>query len=220
MRLKAIRFEGDFQDVADQFADVLAEGEHPPPQQLKALFLSRFPYDMVRTAIDQDFDTWVEIREFMRESRGAHQERALEWYENAPWEFRQEAAGNHQLVREGWLPVKAKKGNNKNEGDGQKRPNGDKSEGRNGRNKGNSDKDKARREGKCFTCQGKGHIARNCPNDQLSAKKDGQRCHKCGGMGHWASACPSPPNDDKGDNARVKAEQGSTNKGNQGNGSA
>ena len=207
--LKAVRFKGDFEEVANQFADILAEGEHPPVDLLKNLFLSRFPYEMALPVLEQDVETWTEARELMRERRGWCQERALNWYELAPPELRRRVEQNPNLREEGWLPMdytpfregeRAKADYRLNKGS-----NGDKTSGQFGQTRASVARSTNSKEVKCFVCEGSGHIARDCPNNRLETKRNGQRCHKCGGNGHWASACPSKPGSIKG---KLNADNG------------
>ena len=186
-RLKALKYTGDFEELAEKFAEILSEGEYPSQEYTRSLFVSRFPHDMVRDVLNMDLATWVEVRDHMRQSRGFRQERALEWYELAPPEYRKEVENNPHLVREGWLPKHVSTGARRQEPDRRREdrpwhPN----KGRNIAALGGQAVP-----GRCFECSGLGHRARDCPNRRPETKKNGQRCHRCQGMGHWAGACPT-----------------------------
>ena len=186
-RLKTLKYTGDFEELADKFADILSEGEYPPPEYVRSLFISRFPHDMVKEVMYMDFATWIEVRDHMRQSRGYKQERALEWYELAPPEFRREVESSPHLAREGWLPKHTIPGGRRHEAERRKvdRP-WLPIKGGSGVTIGGQTTP-----GRCYECNGMGHRARDCPNRNLETKKNGQRCHRCQGVGHWASACPT-----------------------------
>lgn len=240
-RLRQIRYEGDFEEVADKFAEVLETGEHPPQDTVRDLFLSRFPFEMIKAALEADLETWVDVREFLRRNRGQKQEKAMRWYDYAPPEYRREVERNTEVQREGWVEAATNKDGTQlihRTGEDKRRQNSDREKGQyrhegrmgpsrehNSRgqqqsagqqqdNRGNNS-----REIRCYKCNGSGHISRNCPNARLEARRDGQRCHRCGGLGHWASACPTPPsNENRQRYGQTKREETST--GQRGNGQA
>ena len=185
-KLYQLRFKGDFDELTEEFGEILSQGENPPQDMLVQLYLSRFPLRMVQSAVQREFHSWVEARDYMRTQVGAKQGGALQWFCMAPDEFRREAEADARLQREGWIPaglanfrlpapertrrilieeVRPRE---------PRRPAGTQTSTL-----------------KCYQCQGTGHRARECPNQRLETKKEGQRCHKCGGVGHWASACPT-----------------------------
>lgn len=240
-KLKQIWYTGDFEEVARKFAKVLAEGEHPPHHVTKTLFLSRFPYKMVKRALEADLVTWVQAREYLRQEKGEQQSRALEWYEYAPPHYRREVEREEQIAREGWLgPVTLAREqprpalytyDRRGRFGGQERraidPEGRWRHARDniGRSQpqGSWQQQNSRQTGgnenRCYHCNGSGHLARNCPNVRLDSRRNGQRCHRCGGVGHWASACPTPPPSNRGPiTGAVKVEKNSS--GQQGNGQA
>lgn len=214
-RIKQIKYQGDFDEVVRRFAEVLETGQRPPPDVVKELFLSRFPLDMVKGALDKRITTWVQAREYLRRLRGAKQTCAMHWYELAPPEFRARAEQDERIVEEGWIPTPLKVGGmqsgnkswNESKRHGEEARKGGNRQGESGRPAwGNNSKghqqsykqqENRQRDAdskiRCYSCNGSGHIARNCPNMQLEAKRNGQRCNRCGGIGHWASSCPTPP---------------------------
>lgn len=194
-RLRELEYEGNFEQLSEAFAEILADGDPLPPQTALRLYLSRFPMEMLRAVACEEFESWVDAREKIRQEINARQQWAVDWYNEATPKQRREALRNAQFVGEGWFPqelVQAERQRMRREMEGPPRmgPNGMNSRNNfkpglprfNAMNKGNS---------RCYQCNGVGHLARDCPNVHQAAKRDGQRCHKCGGMGHWASACPT-----------------------------
>ena len=51
-------------------------------------------------------------------------------------------------------------------------------------------KGKGKGNGKCHTCDGEGHFARDCPSIPPIGPQS-QECHGCGGRGHVQRACPT-----------------------------
>lgn len=54
----------------------------------------------------------------------------------------------------------------------------------------------------CYTCGGRGHIARDCPTPSSNSSKQGggyqrkpRTCYSCGELGHMVKNCPSKPRD-------------------------
>ncbi|CDJ30826.1 uncharacterized protein EMH_0007280 [Eimeria mitis] len=102
-KLKEIQYSGNFEEVVERFSSVLAEGEEPPEETPKELFLSRFPYDMVKRVLKHEFASWVEIWEQMLAERALVANRAATWYEYTTEKFRREVEGRDELIRQGWL---------------------------------------------------------------------------------------------------------------------
>ena len=53
----------------------------------------------------------------------------------------------------------------------------------------------------CFNCDGRGHIARDCPTNRpergMRRSRDSIRCFRCTNVGHYASECPGNERGDK-----------------------
>ena len=97
-----LRYNGVFELLAEQFAEVLAEGDHPSADLTLDLFLSHFPIETVTAILEENFGNWMQARERMRDIRASKQERALRWYGLTLPECRREAAHGQQDHREGW----------------------------------------------------------------------------------------------------------------------
>ena len=185
-KLYQLKYTGDFDKLTEDFGEILSQGENPPQDVLIQIYLSRFPLRMVQSAVQREFHSWVEVRDYMKAQVGAKQGGALRWFCMAPEEFRREVESDSRLLKEGWVPAEL----------ANLRPPAPE------RPRRTYMEDLRRRETrrdpgtqgtvqKCYACLGTGHKARECPNQRLETKKEGQRCHKCGGVGHWASACPT-----------------------------
>lgn len=200
-RLQAIRYKGSVDEVAEEFAEVLAEGDSPPTNVLKSIFLSIFPFQMAMGVLRAQPKTWIQARNLLRQQVGLDDELALEWYSYASDERRNEAMHDPLVNRQRWMPSRG----NRREAYGV-RPSRV-ADGVMGKGGAFVQRDyvgsrsprqelratEARQEQvKCYRCGGEGHRSRDCPSERLETKRDGQRCHKCGGVGHWATACPSP----------------------------
>lgn len=72
--LQKLRYNGGFELLAEQLADVLAEEDDPPPDLTLDLFLSRFPIEMVKPILEEKFSNWVQARARMRDIRASKQE--------------------------------------------------------------------------------------------------------------------------------------------------
>lgn len=199
-RLQGIIYRGDIEQVAKEFAKVLAEGQSPPPEVVRDLFISRFPYKMVKNIIAEDLPSWIQVREALRTRVGREEEGAFRWYAMTSEALRREAANDPEYRRDGWIPASRDQDTR-----GYSRPHvGEERE--MGRERRSRDRErgfmaermhigqnpKPRQEAdRCHTCRGEGHKAKDCPNGNAASRRDGQRCRGCGGVGHWASACPS-----------------------------
>lgn len=202
-RLQQIEYKGSVDDVADEFAEVLTEGQSPPREFLKDQFLSIFPFYLVESVMKEKPETWVKARELLRKKLGTDQENALKWYSLASDKRRKELADRPEYSRTGWIPLRGFRQEHQECNDirrdvrncGVVKPvtRQDYSSRKNSLPEGRmlSNRQEVM---KCYACGGEGHRARACPNGILSAKKEGQRCRRCGGMGHWATACPTQNN--------------------------
>ncbi len=193
--LQEIKYKGDFEEVANKFGSILAEGEPLPPGEVLWLFVTRFPLDMVEPIMDQNPESWVDARELLRRRIGIKKERNLMWYRYTTPELRREAERDPKRQQEGWLPISPAEMREEKRGTSY-RERGirlDRSQTNEwmGRQFVKENRNRENREIKCHNCSGIGHIARDCPNSKLDKLRNGQRCHKCGGYGHWASACSS-----------------------------
>ena len=223
-KLKEIEYNGNFEEVVERFSNVLAEGEEPPEETLKELFLSRFPYDMVKRVLKHEFASWVEIREQMLAERALVANRAATWYEYTTERFRREVEGRDELIRQGWV-LNSKQDKRQTHVKGWKSEQMMQQTKERGSEKQREthyqrDTKHAREREKgvqvqCYSCNGYGHRARECPNGKLECRKDGSRCNKCGGLGHWARSCPSGVQAKKETSAQVKREQTDTHQGNE-----
>ncbi len=193
--LQEIEYEGDLEEVANKFGDILAEGEQLSAEEELNLFVTRFPIDMMEPIMDQNPETWVDARELLRRRIGIKKQRALLWYRYTTPRLRREVERDLKRQQEGWLPIspartREERGGNSSRDKGNKIEQGQ-TNGWRGRQLVGVDRRRDNQEIKCHTCSGLGHIARDCPNTKLDKLRIGQRCHKCGGYGHWASACSS-----------------------------
>ena len=202
-RLQMIRYKGDVDEVAEQFADILAEGDSPPANVLKSIFLSIFPLQMVMGVLRAQPKTWIQARNMLRQQVGLDDELALEWYSYACDERRNEVINNPIINREGWVPLRgfrrepqALRGQRRVESALGSVRAATQQDYRTRRNSGLEQRALGTGQNliKCYGCGGEGHRARECPNGRLETRRDGQRCRRCGGIGHWATACPTQVN--------------------------
>ena len=56
-KLPKLRYNGNFELLAGQFADVSADGDHPPADVTLDLFRSCFPIEMVKPLLEEAFST-------------------------------------------------------------------------------------------------------------------------------------------------------------------
>ncbi len=193
--LQELEYEGDLEEGADKFGDILAEGEQLSAEEELKLFVTRFPLDMVEPIMDQGPETWVDARELLRRRTGLKKERNLMWYRYTTPRLRREVERDPKRQQEGWLPTSPTKAREERGGINYRergaKPNQGQTNDWQGRQFVGEDRKKDNQETKCHICSGVGHIARDCPNTKLDKLRVGQRCHKCGGYGHWASGCSS-----------------------------
>ena len=193
--LQELEYQGDLEEVANKFGDILAEGEPLPPIEELQLFVTRFPKEMMVPVMRQKPETWVDARELLRRQIGEEKELALMWYRYTTPGLRKQAERDPKLRQEGWLPISLAKAREDGRGINYRELNSRAGQGQtNELRKRHFTRDDRRRENqeiKCHICSGQGHIARNCPNTKLDKLRVGQRCHKCGGYGHWSSSCSS-----------------------------
>ena len=79
-KLQRLRYDEDFELLTEQFADVLAEGDHPPADLTLDLLLSRFPSEMINPILKEDFGNWGHARKTTRyKSEQARKGVALLW---------------------------------------------------------------------------------------------------------------------------------------------
>ena len=62
-KLRGLPYNGDFEPLAEEFAEVLAEGDHLPADLTLDLFLSRSPIEMVKPILEEDFSEYKLGRE-------------------------------------------------------------------------------------------------------------------------------------------------------------
>ena len=188
-KLQEIRFRGSVEEVAERFAEVLANGEQPSENDKKRYFLACFPYEMIEPYLNSKFTTWVQVREHLLTERAEKAKYAADWYCLTRLEYRQEVERRLDLRREGWIT-------GTDIGDRIRAPVGfkprrfaeDKPRGiREGQNQGG---DNARPRN-CFACGGAGHGNKECPNHNPEARRQGSKCNRCSGIGHWATSCPT-----------------------------
>ena len=95
-------YNEEFELLAEQFAEVLAEGDHPLADLTLDSFLSRFPIGMVEPILEEDLSNWVQARKRMRDIRASTQERALRWYGMTLSEYRREAVASRTIRKDGY----------------------------------------------------------------------------------------------------------------------
>ena len=215
-KLQAIEYRGDVEDVANQFGQILSTGDSPPPDRLKSIFLGLFPYHMAMEAMRAQPETWVDVREVLMYQSGMEHENALEWFNNANENRRNEALRDPVVRREGLLPTRSFGREMQFGGDSgyaaapwRDTRSGAQQDSRGRRVMGLELRTANARQAviKCYNCGGEGHRTRDCPNARLEAKREGQRCRRCRGMGHWASACSTPSNYVPNDNNRAYSRE-------------
>lgn len=145
------------------------------------------------------FNSWIEAKDFVEAKRKTRGRWAQEYYMEASEEFRKEMLKDEEVVTHGWLDAEGTdKNRNKRDGGGTTPTRGDarcrkgniQQNPERGANRANSE-GAPQNQGRCFSLNGEGHRAHQCPSYNPATKKDGNRCRRYGGMGHWATACPS-----------------------------
>ena len=195
-QIKEIKFTGSFRAVVNKFQEALAQGEQPPERQLVNLFITRFPWELAKLTRMEQFDTWVQARNFMEQQFRSFERLRQDYFMDAPEEFKAAARGSPELqaLGLGGPPSKPKKEAEPRRfvfqnGRYEPRPKGGaaKDERPNGSTGGGGSAAPV----KCFECSGTGHRAKDCPSADPATKREGHKCHRCGGAGHWAPACPT-----------------------------
>ena len=103
-KMQRLRYNGDCELLAERLRKFWRKGITPTADLTRDLFLSRFPIEMVKPILEEDFSNWVQARERMRDIRANKQESAFRWYGLTLPECRREAALSQQNDRKGWLP--------------------------------------------------------------------------------------------------------------------
>ena len=68
-KLQKLRYNGDFELLAQPLAEVLAEADHPLGDLTLGLFFSYLAIETVKPMLEDDFTNWVQARKRMRDTR-------------------------------------------------------------------------------------------------------------------------------------------------------
>lgn len=183
-RLRALKWEGSLDLLAEKFSAILAKGVEPPQYELTWMFLNLVPEEMafLLESCGGEPRSWIEAKEKMK-TAAAWRERVrdmrgfgLRSGHGAPIreEKTRDSYNDHNRTREGgvgtvkvreYIPLIA-----------ERRP-----------------LPPSAQSYKCHSCQGVGHSARECPSQREATRKEGQTCANCKGTGHWARDCATRP---------------------------
>ena len=194
-RLLQLRWPGSLDQLCNQFAAIVSQGEPPSHSELQRYFIRALPLELVDLLDHTRFHTWLQIKDFLiAKTRPkdywknmwlttVSQSTLEETWRRAPHLF---PTAFQQMVLRRPLPQGASNGSRP-----VVRPTNSwppqplVTPPQRGSNPGNI---------KCNACNQLGHVARQCPNVSSQLANDSLRCSKCGGVGHWAKDCPSKPN--------------------------
>lgn len=99
-RLTGLRWECLLQQLCTQFAAIVAEGTPPPEHELIRLFVTRLPYYLVPTLEQQEFESWVELKDYLFRFTAPNDQWKALWLAGPPEESVREA----EQQAPHWLP--------------------------------------------------------------------------------------------------------------------
>lgn len=212
-RLLEIRWQGSLDLLCSQFAAIVSQGEPPSHRELQRLFIRALPLELVDLLDRTDFDTWLQIKDFLIAKTKPKDFWKNMWLTSVPQSVLENSwrraphlfpTAFQQLAHKGQLPQGTYNGLRPVNKATTPWPSHPPTNGapRNSVPPSNANSATSRANipshnsnpfnTVCLTCRGVGHIAAHCPNSNPQMYKEGSTCNRCRGVGHWAAQCPSP----------------------------
>lgn len=157
-------WQGDHSAYSARFAAITAQSVHMPPEELAGFFMANLPTEQ-RRAVTQggtrDITEWQEAAAALATSE-------------RPW-----ITVNEKLARYEQQLAEARRRMEHSERRPRPRHTLKIAE----------DLQNHNLEGRCFECQGRGHIGKDCPLRCGVIRRAGETCTRCGGRDHYAKEC-------------------------------
>lgn len=177
-RLENIRWRGNQAAYSAEFGKIVAAGAIPDQKRLVKLFYSNIPTHILKNFTcsgTKEFQTWEEAADALHNSEAAWEKLTEDLKDSSSnrranifrerFHSAEPYARNNDMRQQWQAPLDPSK-----------------------------QMPLTQRQDPlvCNNCQGRGHLATNCPNNNEAFRRNGRTCMRCGGLHHFAHHCTTP----------------------------